>query len=379
MNYSYLSDGTKLSALDGSGEGLVYRGPFVYRKSSGSNAGSSLTLESAAFGGGRLTPDGAMLYVTDYLGSVRAVVDGKTGELYKASDYSAFGDESVVMVRPQGNTPPQPLATAVLPAGLTLRDGYTGKEAQTPDFNTGYTDFGARQYSPTLRRWMTPDPLSEKYYGVSPYAFCDNNPVNFVDPDGEAYGKVLKVGKKIYKAAKAGKKISVKGILKSEWLDIVDNAHTIIDPDASLFEKGVAGINLATGFGDEVKWFAKAVGVSDAVIDGTRVIDGIKFKSFTERNFRDNLMRLTGEMPDASKNAHHIFPKAIDNFKNTDINPNDPRYGIWLDADLHLGRRANLYNAAWNDFFKENPNPTTDELFEQARKLMKEIYDTEVF
>ena len=78
--------------MDGSGAGLVYRGPFVYRKSSGGNAGSSLTLES--------------------------------------------------------------------------------------------TDFGARQYSPTLRRWMTPDPLSEKYYGVSPYAFCNNNPVNFVDPDG---------------------------------------------------------------------------------------------------------------------------------------------------------------------------------------------------
>ena len=33
---------------------------------------------------------------------------------------------------------------------------------------------------------MTPDPLSDKYYGISPYAFCNNNPVNFVDPDGEA-------------------------------------------------------------------------------------------------------------------------------------------------------------------------------------------------
>ena len=184
VNYFYLSDGTKLSALDGSGEGLVYRGPFVYRKSSGSNASSSLTLESAAFGGGRLTPDGALLYVTDYLGSVRAVVDGKTGELYKAAKYSAFGDESQVMVSGQGSTPAHALATAALPTGLTLRDAYTGKEAQNPDFSTGYTDFGARQYSPTLRRWMTPDPLSEKYYGVSPYAFCDNNPVNFVDPDG---------------------------------------------------------------------------------------------------------------------------------------------------------------------------------------------------
>ena len=182
VNYSYLSDGTKLSALDGSGAGLVYRGPFVYRTSDG---GCSLTLESAAFGGGRLTPDGAMFYVTDYLGSVRAVIDGKTGALYKAANYSAFGDESQVIVPPQGITPAHPLATAALPDGMTLRDSYTGKEAQNPDFSTGYTDFGARQYSPTLRRWMTPDPLSEKYYGVSPYAFCNNNPVNFVDPDGE--------------------------------------------------------------------------------------------------------------------------------------------------------------------------------------------------
>ena len=184
VNYSYLSDGTKLSALDGSGEGLVYRGPFVYRKGAG-NGNSSLTLESAAFGGGRLTPTGAMLYVTDYLGSVRAVVNGKTGELYKASDYSAFGEDSDVVVPQYGVTPAHQLATAALPDGLTLRDGYTGKEAQNPDFSTCYIDFGARQYNPALRRWMTPDPLSEKYYGISPYAFCNNNPVNLVDLDGE--------------------------------------------------------------------------------------------------------------------------------------------------------------------------------------------------
>ena len=33
--------------------------------------------------------------------------------------------------------------------------------------------------------WTTPDPLADKYYSISPYAFCNNNPVNFVDPDGE--------------------------------------------------------------------------------------------------------------------------------------------------------------------------------------------------
>ena len=89
------------------------------------------------------------------------------------------------MIPGQGSTPPHQLATAVLPAGLTLRDSYTDKEDQDPDFSTGYTDFGARQYSPTLRRWMTPDPLSEKYYGISPYAFCSNDPINRFDPNGQ--------------------------------------------------------------------------------------------------------------------------------------------------------------------------------------------------
>ncbi|MBP5550033.1 MAG: hypothetical protein J6X63_06100, partial [Bacteroidales bacterium] len=32
--------------------------------------------------------------------------------------------------------------------------------------------------------WSTPDPLSEKYYAISPYAYCAGNPVNLVDPEG---------------------------------------------------------------------------------------------------------------------------------------------------------------------------------------------------
>ena len=67
---------------------------------------------------------------------------------------------------------------------LSLRDGFTGQEDQMPDFSVGYIDFGARQYSATLSRWLVPDPLGEKYYDVSPYAYCAGNPVNLVDPEG---------------------------------------------------------------------------------------------------------------------------------------------------------------------------------------------------
>ena len=42
-------------------------------------------------------------------------------------------------------------------------------------------DYGARQYDPILGRWDRMDPLCEKYYSISPYAYCLGNPVKFVD------------------------------------------------------------------------------------------------------------------------------------------------------------------------------------------------------
>lgn len=46
-------------------------------------------------------------------------------------------------------------------------------------------DYGARQYNPVTARWDRMDPLCEKYYNISPYAYCHNNPVMLVDPNGK--------------------------------------------------------------------------------------------------------------------------------------------------------------------------------------------------
>ena len=43
----------------------------------------------------------------------------------------------------------------------------------------------ARHYNSDLSIWLSVDPMSDKYPGVSPYAYCANNPVVLKDPNGE--------------------------------------------------------------------------------------------------------------------------------------------------------------------------------------------------
>lgn len=55
------------------------------------------------------------------------------------------------------------------------------------------------------------------------------------------------------------------------------------------------------------------------------------------------------------------------------ININDPHYGMWLDEHEHLSR-ARTYNIEWEEYIKNNPNATKDEIMEKANELMREIY-----
>ena len=105
----------------------------------------------------------------DHLGNVREVVS-ETGEVKQVNAYYPFG------------TPIHALGTNE----SQQRYKYNSKEFDELHGLNTY-DYGARQYAPLLPLWDRVDPLAEKYYGVSPYVYCANNPVIFVDPDGRKF------------------------------------------------------------------------------------------------------------------------------------------------------------------------------------------------
>ena len=107
-------------------------------------------------------PGGAALYShADGLGSVRLLTDAG-GAVAGGAHYSPFG--------------------APLQVGGPF--GFTGEPR---DSATGLVHLRARDYSPALGRFLTPDPVSShplRSQGLNPYHYVENNPVNRVDPSG---------------------------------------------------------------------------------------------------------------------------------------------------------------------------------------------------
>ena len=171
INYCYLADGTKLSATTADDCGFSYRGSFTYRTDESSQP--DRVFESTSFGGGRIvgTVDDeteVRYFLTDHLGSVRAVVNSGC-EVLERNDYQPFGKRWV--------TPSMPVSDN--------RDRFNGKEDQS-FAGLPFSDYGARMYDYERGRWLTQDRFAEKYYSIGQYNYCAGNPVNYIDIKGDS-------------------------------------------------------------------------------------------------------------------------------------------------------------------------------------------------
>ena len=107
----------------------------------------------------------------DHLGSANWITDAD-GKPVQYIHYAPYGEQ---------------IANKT-PYGYDERFKFTGKER---DWETGYDYFGARFYDHRKGIWNSVDPLADKYPNVTPYLYCNGNPIMLVDPDGRSTKDVI--------------------------------------------------------------------------------------------------------------------------------------------------------------------------------------------
>ncbi|MEZ5537219.1 MAG: RHS repeat-associated core domain-containing protein [Thiolinea sp.] len=122
------------------------------------------------------------------------------------------------------------------------------------DYLTGLSYFGARYYDPVTGRFMAVDPVEpdpeRSVHTLNRYAYANNNPYKYVDPNGRVAKLakiVFNVGKKTYKNGG-----DVKKGVADEISNVMDNLVTLFDGQATT-DDIFATIDLVTGFGKEAK------------------------------------------------------------------------------------------------------------------------------
>ena len=159
ITYTYAADGTKLKTVHKTGSTTTttdYCGNVVYE-----NGVQKLLLTDEGYV--TLSDSKYHYYLKDHQGNNRVVIN-QSGTVEETNHYYPFGG----VFASSGNVQPYK---------------YNGKELDAKKGLNWY-DYGARHYDAALGRFTTVDPSAENYYSTSPFTYCLNNPLNYIDPLG---------------------------------------------------------------------------------------------------------------------------------------------------------------------------------------------------
>jgi RHS repeat-associated protein len=107
-------------------------------------------------------------YHTNHLGSTAFVTD-QNQNITQGFLYAPFGEITTEF-------------NATFGSDIIPKYSFNAKEL---DEETGMYYYEARYYKPPV--FTSRDAMFEKYFWMTPYAYCANNPVKYVDPSGEAW------------------------------------------------------------------------------------------------------------------------------------------------------------------------------------------------
>ena len=122
--------------------------------------------------------------LTDHLGNVQATISDRKIPVDNTSDISHY--LPVLLTRSEM----YPFGWAMPGRGLNMgeyRFGFNGmeKDDEVKGSGNSYTTEW-RQYDPRVGRFLSRDPLANKFPWQSPYVAFDNNPIFFIDPSGDS-------------------------------------------------------------------------------------------------------------------------------------------------------------------------------------------------
>ena len=208
--YYYTFDGEKLRKTV-ENNGVItktdYCGPFVYETVSGTRS-----LKYIITSEGRAVKNGSSwdyeYNLKDHLGNVRVVIHKNSSDVaepIQERHYYPYGMEM----------------SSLSTGSSSNKYLYNGKELQD-GLNLDWYDYGARFYDPQIGRWSVIDGKAEKYASFTPYAYALNNPMIFIDPDGNEVKLINAVnrdrnGNYVYESGVSGKTQKVlTNIVKTE-------------------------------------------------------------------------------------------------------------------------------------------------------------------